>query len=237
MVEDRKTTNLPAVREWGTQRLSLIVGDINDPKCLIFHSVKPRKLRGGSMSPEGRAALNQAAAKSIVWGQELRCVKEGLCKTEDAQSARPAWKCESSIFNYFWSKHRPKGEHVKCRFENPQFSSNWLEIWRGFSDQVTEFKHQLFLRLSAKISTQAKFYLFLFLIDDLIFFFSQQKNVLEIWNDWFWFTNSLSLRVILSLIVLLRIWKPWAHRHWGSYLLVISVSKCFVDSPFPLFNG
>jgi len=45
---------------------------------------------------------------------------------------------------------------------------------------VTEFKHQLFLRLSAKISTQAKFYLFLFLIDDLIFFFSQQKNVLEI---------------------------------------------------------
>ncbi len=40
-VEDRKTTDLPVVRERETQRLSLIVGDTNDPKSLGFHSVKP----------------------------------------------------------------------------------------------------------------------------------------------------------------------------------------------------
>ena len=55
--------------------------------CLGFHSVKPRKVRGGSTSPEGRAVLQQGADESVVHGQELRCAKEGLCKTEDAQSA------------------------------------------------------------------------------------------------------------------------------------------------------
>ena len=50
-VEDRKTTDLPAVREWEAQKLSLIVGDTNDPKCLGFHSMKLRKVRGRSTSP------------------------------------------------------------------------------------------------------------------------------------------------------------------------------------------
>ena len=49
-IEDRKTTDQCAVRECETQRLSLIVGDTNDPQCLGFHSVKPRKVRGGSTS-------------------------------------------------------------------------------------------------------------------------------------------------------------------------------------------
>jgi len=31
-------------------------------------------------------------------------------------------------------------------FENPQFSSNWLEIWRAFSCQVAVFNYQLILR-------------------------------------------------------------------------------------------
>ena len=52
-VEDRKTTDLPAVREWEAQRLGLIVEDANDPKCLGFHSVKPRKVGGRSTSPTG----------------------------------------------------------------------------------------------------------------------------------------------------------------------------------------
>ena len=43
-VEDRKTTDLHAVKERETQRLSLITGDTNNPKCLGFHSVKPRKV-------------------------------------------------------------------------------------------------------------------------------------------------------------------------------------------------
>jgi len=62
------------------------VGDTNDPKCLAFHSVKPRKVRGWRTSPEGRAILHQAADKSFVCGQELRWAEEGLCTTEDSQS-------------------------------------------------------------------------------------------------------------------------------------------------------
>ena len=49
--------------------------------------MKPRKVRGGSIIPEGRAALHEAVDESFVRGQELRCAKEGLCTTEDAQSA------------------------------------------------------------------------------------------------------------------------------------------------------
>ena len=67
-IEDRKTTDLPAVREWKTQRFSLITRDTNDPKCLGFHSVKPRKVGGRSTSPEGRAVLNQAVDESFVCG-------------------------------------------------------------------------------------------------------------------------------------------------------------------------
>ena len=33
----------------------------------------------------GRTTLHQAADESLVCGQELRCAKEGLCTTEDAQ--------------------------------------------------------------------------------------------------------------------------------------------------------
>ena len=61
MGEDRKTTDLPAVRELEAQGLSLIVGETNDPNCLGFHSVKLRKVRGRSTSPERRAVLHQAA--------------------------------------------------------------------------------------------------------------------------------------------------------------------------------
>ena len=60
---------------------------INDPKCLGFHSVKPRKVRGRSTSPEGRAVLHKATDESFVCGQELRSAEEGLCTTEDSQSA------------------------------------------------------------------------------------------------------------------------------------------------------
>ena len=63
------------------------MGDANDPKCLGFHSVKPRKVGGRSTSPEGRAVLHQAVEESFVCGQELRWAEEGLCTTEDSQSA------------------------------------------------------------------------------------------------------------------------------------------------------
>ena len=63
------------------------MGDTNDLKCLGVHSVKLRKVSGGSTSPEGRAVLHQAVDESFVCGQELRCAKEGLCTMEDAQSA------------------------------------------------------------------------------------------------------------------------------------------------------
>ena len=85
--EDIKTTNQPALREWQAQRLSLIARDANDPKCLGFHSVKPRKVGGRSTSPEGRAVLHQAMDKSFVSGQERKRAEEGLCTTEDSQSA------------------------------------------------------------------------------------------------------------------------------------------------------
>ena len=48
--------------------------------------MKPRKVRGGSTSPQRRAVLLQAVDESFVCGQELRCAKEGLCTMEDAQS-------------------------------------------------------------------------------------------------------------------------------------------------------
>ena len=66
---------------------SLSAGDANDLKYLGYHSVKPRKVGGRSTSPEGRAVLPQAADKSFVSGQELRWAEEGLCTTEDSQSA------------------------------------------------------------------------------------------------------------------------------------------------------
>ena len=68
MVEDRKTTDLLAVRVREAQRLSLITGDANDPKCLGFHGVKPRKVRGRSTSPKERAVLHQAADESFLCG-------------------------------------------------------------------------------------------------------------------------------------------------------------------------
>ena len=49
--------------------------------------MKPRKVRGGSISPEGRALLHQAVDESFVCGQELRCAKEELCTREDFQSS------------------------------------------------------------------------------------------------------------------------------------------------------
>ena len=76
-VEDRKTTDLPAMREREAHRLSLTVRDTNDPKCLGFHSVKPRKVRGRSTSPEGRAVLHQATDESFVCGNFwIPCMNE-----------------------------------------------------------------------------------------------------------------------------------------------------------------
>ena len=49
--------------------------------------MKPRKVRGGNTSPEGRAVLHHAADESFVSGQELRWAEEGLCTMEDSQSA------------------------------------------------------------------------------------------------------------------------------------------------------
>ena len=49
--------------------------------------MKPRKVRGRSTSPEGKAVLHQAADDGFVCGQELRWAEEGLCTREDAQSA------------------------------------------------------------------------------------------------------------------------------------------------------
>ena len=63
------------------------MGDTDDLKYLGFHSMKPRKVRGSSSSPEGRAVLHQAVDEGIVCDQKLRCAKEGLCMMEDAQSA------------------------------------------------------------------------------------------------------------------------------------------------------
>ena len=49
--------------------------------------MKPRKVRGRSTSPEGRAVLHQAADESFVCSQELRWAEEGLRTMEDSQSA------------------------------------------------------------------------------------------------------------------------------------------------------
>ena len=63
------------------------MGDTNDLKCLGFHSVKPRKVRGRSTNPEERAVLHQAVDESFVRGQELTCAKKRPCTMEDAQLA------------------------------------------------------------------------------------------------------------------------------------------------------
>ena len=42
-------------------------------------------MRGRGTSPEGKAVPHQAADEGLVGGEELRCVKEGLCTMEDAQ--------------------------------------------------------------------------------------------------------------------------------------------------------
>ena len=49
--------------------------------------MKPRKVRGRSTSPDGRALFHQAADEAFVCGQELRWVEEGLCTVEESQSA------------------------------------------------------------------------------------------------------------------------------------------------------
>ena len=49
--------------------------------------MKLRKVRGVSTSQEGRAELHQAVDENVVRVQELRCAKEGLFTTEDAESA------------------------------------------------------------------------------------------------------------------------------------------------------
>ena len=49
--------------------------------------MKPREVGGRSTSPEERAVLHQAVDGSFVSGQELRWAEEGLCTTEDSQSA------------------------------------------------------------------------------------------------------------------------------------------------------
>ena len=49
--------------------------------------MKPRKVKGRSTSPEGRAVLHQAVDESFVCGQVLRWAKEGLCMREDSESA------------------------------------------------------------------------------------------------------------------------------------------------------
>ena len=56
-----KSSDLPEERVRESERLGLITGDTNDPKCICFHIVKPRKVEGRSTSPEGRAVLHQAA--------------------------------------------------------------------------------------------------------------------------------------------------------------------------------
>ena len=48
--------------------------------------MKPRKVRGRSHQPKGRAVLHPAADESFVSGQELRLAEEGLCTMEDSQS-------------------------------------------------------------------------------------------------------------------------------------------------------
>ena len=80
MVEDRKTTDLSVLRESERPKDGLIAGDTNDPKCLGFHSVKPRKVRGGSTSPEGKAVLHQAADESFVCDQELRWPRKDFAR-------------------------------------------------------------------------------------------------------------------------------------------------------------
>ena len=74
------------MREREAQRLSLTVGDTNNPKCLGFHSVKPRKVRR-EPQPKGESSPLSGCGRSFVCGQEHRCAKEGFCMTEDAQSA------------------------------------------------------------------------------------------------------------------------------------------------------
>ena len=108
-----------ACSESETQRLSLNMGEASDPKSLGFHSVKPRNVGGRSTSSEGRAVLNQAVDESFVSGYELSCTKEGLCTTEDAQSA--------TVFGgQMWLSQERSWQIVRSRSLNERTSSRGL---------------------------------------------------------------------------------------------------------------
>ena len=49
--------------------------------------------------------------------------------------------------NYFGGQQWPKGQH-RPNFLNCQFSSDWLEIWRGFIFQVTEFNQPIIFEVN-----------------------------------------------------------------------------------------
>ena len=72
-----------------------------------FPSGKPRKVEGRSTSPEGRAVLHQAVDESFISGQELRWAEEGLCMTEDSQSAT-GFGGEVEM----WLSHRPRASKI-----------------------------------------------------------------------------------------------------------------------------
>ena len=57
------------------------------------------------------------------------------------------WSLNSTSV-YFWSTYTKTSTSAKCQevwwdFENPQFSSDWLEIWRGIAYLVTELNQPI----------------------------------------------------------------------------------------------
>ena len=88
------------------------MGDANDPKGLGFYNVKQRKVKGRGTSPEGRAVLHQDVDKSLVYGQELRCAKEGLFTKEmpnrrlalEASYMRDGMRIKKSVADVGWER-------------------------------------------------------------------------------------------------------------------------------------
>ena len=86
--------------------------------------MKPRKVRDRSISPEGRAVPHQAADEIFVCGQELRWAVEGLCMTEDSQSATDFGGQVGNVVFPITTHEAPlmreSGEQDQCQENEPQ---------------------------------------------------------------------------------------------------------------------
>ena len=109
------------VRECETERLSLIVGDTNDPTCLGFHSVNPGKVRGRSTAQRGEQYSIRLQPKA------LNVVRSSGVPRKDFARLRMLSRrlaLEASL--EMWLSHERSWQIVRPRSLNERTSSRGL---------------------------------------------------------------------------------------------------------------